>query len=94
MKATIVQPPRDDAKRFYTTTKNTDLRQRETLEEALANLAGLAGASVVHKRQNARGTYFYEVQGSGFPSYQSASNTILELTRILSPSGGTAGDRS
>lgn len=83
MKAEIVVPPRDDARRFFSSTKNTDLGQRATLEEAIANLAGLAGAAVVHKRQNARGSFFYEVQGHGFPPYQSATNTILELTRIL-----------
>jgi hypothetical protein len=82
LRAKIVQPPRGDSG-FSATTKNTDLNQRETLEEALLNLATLAGSEVVHKRQNARGTFFYEVQGRGFPSYQSATNTILELSRIL-----------
>ncbi|GAB3669662.1 hypothetical protein GCM10028813_53530 [Ramlibacter alkalitolerans] len=94
-RAKIVQPPRDASRRFFTTTKNTDLNQRDTLEEAVINLATLLGAEVVHKRQNTRGTFFYEVQGRGFPSYQSASNTILELSRLLCARGtteGTAGE--
>ena len=93
-RARIVQPSRDDSGYFGITTKNTALNQRDTLEEAVLNLATLVGAEVVHKRQNARGTFFYEVQGRGFPSYQSASNTILELSRVLcareSPGGPEA----
>jgi hypothetical protein len=53
------------------------------LEEIMLNLATLAGAKVIHKVASARSGYFYEVQGPGFGSYQSASNTILELSRFL-----------
>ena len=91
MRAKILKPPQDDSGRFSATTKNTNLNQRETLEEAVLNLATLAGAEVVHKRQNARGTFFYEVQGRGFPSYQSATNTILELSRTLCAREGAGG---
>lgn len=88
-RAKIVQPPKDASGLFYATTQNTNLKQRDTLEEAMLNLATLVGAEVVHKRQNSRGTFFYEVQGQGLRGYQSASNTILELSRLLCAHEGT-----
>lgn len=87
MRAKIVHPPTDAANPFFTTTKNTDIDQGETLEEIMLNLATLAGAEVIHKRESARRRFFYEVQRPGFSSYQSASNTILELSRILCARG-------
>ena len=83
MVAKIVRPPREESGVFSTTTKNTHLSQRETLEQALVNLATLADASVIHRLHNSRGSTFYEVQGVGASGYQSASNTILELSRVL-----------
>lgn len=79
----IVQAPESDRKWFGTTTKNTNLSQRETLEEIIINLSSLLGAKEIHKTENARGSFFYEVQAPGFSCYQSASNTILELSRAL-----------
>ena len=69
---------------FTTTTKNTDLSQRENLEEVIVNLTTVLGAKIIHKRINSRGSYFYEVQYPNMSSFQSASNTILELSRRLS----------
>lgn len=82
--AQIVKAPKTDQKCFSTTTKNTGSSQRETLEEIIINLATLADAKEIHIRQSTRGGFFYEVQAPGFSGFQSASNTILELSRKLS----------
>ena len=68
--AKIVDRPKDGNRRFTTTTKNTDL-------------ASCVGATEVYRAQSARGGYFYEVQAPGFICFQSATNTILELSRKL-----------
>jgi len=82
-RAQIVKAPPTQQGWFGTTTKNTDLSQRETLEEIMVNLATLLGAKTIHKQLGSRGGYFYEVQAQGFTCFQSASNTILELSRRL-----------
>lgn len=79
----IVHVPETEQNWFGTTTKNTNLSQRETLEEIIINLSSLIGAKEIHKAENARGSFFYEVQAPGFSCYQSASNTILETSRVL-----------
>ena len=68
---------------FVTTTKNTSQSQRDTLEEIIRNLAPLVGADTVHRKTGSRGGVFYEVQAKGFSAYESASNTILSLSRAL-----------
>lgn len=88
MTAKIILPPQTDGPVFCTTTKNTGMSQRATLEEVIVNLSTALGVEVVYKRENARGAYFYEVQGNGFPSFQSASNTVLELSRRLARGEG------
>lgn len=82
-KAKIIQAPSNSKSYFGTTVKNTNLSQRETLEEVITNLATLIGAKEVYKKENSRGAFFYEVQAPSFTCYQSASNTILELSRAL-----------
>ena len=84
VRAQIIKAPTTNRGWFGTTTKNTDLSQRDTLEEIIVNLATALEIENVHKRQNSRGGYFYEVQASGFACYQSASNTILALSQRLS----------
>ena len=88
-RAQIVKAPSTKQGWFTTTTKNTDLSQRETLEEVIVNLASFLGAKTIYKRTGSRGGVFYEVQAAGFGSFQSASNTILELSRRLSEIGKT-----
>jgi len=69
---------------FATTTENTGLSQRETLEQTLCNLAAVLGAEEVHRIANSRGSIFYSVRGKGVSTmYQSASNLALELSRLL-----------
>ena len=85
--AKIVKAPPTGRGYFVTTTKNTAISQRETLEEVIVNLATALGAEIVHKQLGSRGAYFYEVQESGFSGFQSASNTILELSRRLASNG-------
>lgn len=79
----IVHTLKPDQKWFGTTTKNTSLSQRETLEEIIINLSSLLGAKEIYKTKNVRRSFFYEIQAPGFSCYQSASNTILELSRVL-----------
>ncbi|MCW0217035.1 MAG: hypothetical protein OJI67_01820 [Prosthecobacter sp.] len=85
--AKIVKAPSTGRGYFITTTKNTAISQRETLEEVIVNLATALGVEVIHKQLGSRGAFFYEVQASGFTSFQSASNTILELSRRLAKGG-------
>lgn len=81
-KTTIVQAPKPQNGFYGGTIKNTGLDQRETLEEIMVNLATALGIKEIYKAGTARGSTIYEPQGKGFfYSYQSASNTILELSR-------------
>ena len=82
-KTKIVQAPTPERGYYVATTKNTDLSQRDTLEETMINLATVLGIKQIHKALTARQSYIYEVQHAGFGSYQSASNTILELSRAV-----------
>ena len=79
----IVKAPSSNRGYFVTTTKNTLIPQRTTLEEIIINLASALGIEIIHKQESSRNAYFYEVQGKGFGGYQSATNTILELSRKL-----------
>lgn len=83
MRAEIVLASRNENGLIATTTKNTDLSQRDTLEEVIVNLASVLGVQQVLKTQSARGSYYYKVPMSGASVFQSASNTILELSRVL-----------
>ena len=69
-------------KSFGTTTKNTSLSQRETLERIMVNLATHVGITKINRLISARGAVFYEPQGLG-ESYQSASNTILTISELI-----------
>lgn len=82
-KAKIISAPTNGDRTFLTTIKNTSISQRETLEEVIINLASALKIEVIHTNRNSRGSYFYEVQAKGFAGFQSASNTILELSRKL-----------
>lgn len=79
----ILNAPMSKLGWFGSITKNTGISQRETLEEIIVNLSSAIGIKVIYKQENSRGSYFYEIQASGFKGYQSASNTILELSRRL-----------
>jgi hypothetical protein len=85
--AKIIKAPPSSNGYFHTTTKNTAISQRKTLEEVIVNLATALGATIIHRQLSSRGAYFYEVQGIDASSYQSASNTILELSRRLAGNG-------
>ena len=81
MKAAKIVPPPPG--RFWTTTQNTSLSQRETLERTLTTLAALVGATVVYKQMDSRGSIFYQVEAPGFSLFQSATNTIFDLSQHL-----------
>jgi hypothetical protein len=68
-------------KSFTTSTANTDLSQRETLEAIILNLAHLLEIQDVFKQTNARGSDFYCANERGI--YQSATNTILDMSKRL-----------
>ncbi|WP_375066891.1 hypothetical protein AB9L18_10355 [Stenotrophomonas lactitubi] len=82
-RAKLVQTPRSSRGYFITTTANTSLSQRASLEETLLNLATALSAEVVETQKNARGAQFYRVEGAGLIVFQSATNTILTLSQIL-----------
>lgn len=82
-KTKIITAPKPSSGSYNGTIKNTGLSQRETLEETMINLASALGAKEIHKALTDRFSYIYEVQYPGLSSFQSASNTILELSRVL-----------
>lgn len=82
-KTKIITAPRPSSGSYCGTIKNTGISQRETLEEIMINLATALGAKEIHKALTARYNYIYEVQHPEFGSFQSASNTILELSRAV-----------
>lgn len=70
--------------RFSTSTHNTGMNQRETIEETLCNLAAIWGADEIERITSGRGGVFYKVRAGGVTiSYQSASNVILQISRYL-----------
>ena len=82
-KTKIITAPRPSSGSYGATIKNTGLSQRETLEETMINLGTALGVKEIHKALTARDSYIYEVKLPGFGSFQSASNTILELSRAV-----------
>lgn len=77
-KARIVSASSND-RSFMTTTKNTGLSQRETLEAIILNLADHIGIDEVFKRTSARGADFYCPNTRSATVYQSATNTIFKM---------------
>lgn len=64
---------------FKGTTENRELSQREKLEEAIINLATALGEETVERASAQSGT-IYRVSPD---SFQSASNTIVSLSKRL-----------
>lgn len=75
-----MKAPLDGTSCFASTTKNAGISQRETLEQIIINLSSVVGAKEIYKRENSRGSTFYEVQLAGFTCYQNATNLILDLS--------------
>lgn len=69
--------------RIPTSTANTGMGQRETLEAVILNLASALEISEVYKCMSARGSVFYRAGPTG--SFQSASNTILDMSKRFLP---------
>jgi hypothetical protein len=63
---------------YGATNENTRISQRDKLEETMVNLATFLGAKVVKRGTILDGSYIYSVNSD---PYQSASNTILHLSR-------------
>ncbi|MHB9798438.1 hypothetical protein ACYCAX_11570 [Pseudomonas sp. MT3] len=83
-KAKIVTAPTPERGVYTATTKHTGTSQRDSLEEIMVNLASALGIKEIHKALTAGFSYIYEPQGRAvghFFLYQSATNTILELSR-------------
>lgn len=79
-KPRIVSAEHDGAM-FGTSTSNTGLNQRKTLEAIILNLAHLLEIREVSKRTGARGAVFYRAGETSL--YQSATNTILDMSKRL-----------
>ncbi|ARC79598.1 hypothetical protein ACSEPM_08075 [Pseudomonas aeruginosa] len=83
-KATIVTAPVPERGYYTATIANTGLSQRDSLEEIMLNLASVLGITEIHKALTAGSSYIYEPQGKAvghYFAYQSATNTILDLSR-------------
>lgn len=74
-----------------TTTKHTGLSQRDTLEAIMLNLANHLGIKKITKKPSARGADFYCPDGDY--SYQSATNTIYEMSMRLEGAAGRPAKR-
>ncbi|MCK4944788.1 MAG: hypothetical protein KAS59_00815 [Alphaproteobacteria bacterium] len=83
MKRAKIISPKSTGYFIGTSTKNTSLSQPETLEEIMINLSTYLGVKEIHKQTSARDATFYEPQEPLVFSYQSASNTLLELSRKI-----------
>jgi len=70
---------------FGTSTRYTGLNQRHTLEAIMLNLATHLGIRTIAKKTSARGAEFYRPDGSY--AFQSATNTIYELSLMLDGTG-------
>ncbi|MEO0485531.1 MAG: hypothetical protein AAF092_06435 [Pseudomonadota bacterium] len=64
-----------------TSTKRPSKGQRETLEAILVNLGIVLEIPEIEKALSARGAAFY--RPSGTSTFQSATNTILEMSENL-----------
>lgn len=82
-KAVIQKNPSNGGRSFTTTTANTGISQRTTLEECICNLATALGHSVVYKQESSRGAFFYRLAEDRTSIFQSATNTVLDLSRRL-----------
>ncbi|EOX3944834.1 LAGLIDADG family homing endonuclease [Vibrio alginolyticus] len=65
---------------FITSTARTNVSQRKKLESIMKNLCACLGIGIIYWKLSSRGTTFYCPDGF---TYQSATNTILELTEKL-----------
>ena len=81
-KARIVRAA-SNGRTFSTSTKNTGMSQRETLEAIMLNLADHLGIDEILKITSARGSDFYCPNTGGAAIYQSATNTILEMSQMV-----------
>ncbi len=86
MKRAKIVPGSSESHSLFATTKNTSQSQRETLEEIMLNLATYLHVPEIKRLTSARGVIFYSFRMPQEPfdmSYQSATNTILELSHAL-----------
>lgn len=66
---------------FATSTAKTHVPQGKKLEIIMKNLCACLGIGTIYWKLGSRGSTFYRPDGSF--TYQSATNTILELTERL-----------
>lgn len=78
MKKAIIIKGKTREGRFTVNTENTELSQRETLENIIVNLSTCLGISEIHKLSSTGFYYSYDNI-----CYQCASNTILKLSELL-----------
>jgi hypothetical protein len=91
MKPVKITPGVTQGGHFATTTRNTGLSQRATLEQTLSNLAAVWGADALERLTSGRGGVFYRARSGGVAiQCQSGSNVVLELSRYLLERAGKA----
>ncbi len=66
---------------FGTSLLRTNIPQNEKLERIMKNLCSCLNIDTIYWKRSSRGGKFYRIEGS--VAYQSASNTILELSELL-----------
>lgn len=64
-----------------TSTKYTDIPQKEKHELIMKNLCSFLGINTIQKIMDSRMNVYY--RPNGFSCYQSATNTIIELTEQI-----------
>lgn len=78
-----IVPAKLNTKYIPTSTKNTDMDQRSTLEAIILNLATVLNVETISTVMSARGNIFYCTTPNENHGYQSATNTILDLSILL-----------
>ncbi|AKX50234.1 hypothetical protein AKN89_01055 [Thiopseudomonas alkaliphila] len=66
---------------FYASRKYTDIPKREKHEIIMKNLCSFLGINTIQKVMDSRMNIYYKP--NGFSCYQSATNTIIELTEQI-----------
>lgn len=78
--AQIVNRPNSEP--FSVVTTNVRMPQRQKQEQAIINLCTSLGITTIYKELDSQMNTYYQPVHSSF-DFQSASNTILQLTEML-----------
>ena len=74
--------PRPESDNFAVVTTKTKIPQREKQEQTIKNLCSCLNIETVYKEYDTNTNVYYRPDSNSF-QYQSASNTILQLSEKL-----------